>query len=69
MEHLVRALEARRADPRIVDLARNFQCPVCQELKRRVPRPQVSLEPTPPKWAAVQADNAFWRHPHTLERV
>ena len=67
VEHLVRALEARRTDPRIVDLARNFQCPVCQELKCRVPRPQVSLEPTPPKWAAVQADNAFWRHPHTLE--
>ena len=65
----MRALEARRTDPRIVDLARNFQCPVCQEIKRRVPRSQVSLEPTPPKWAAVQADNAFWRHPHTLERV
>ena len=67
VEHLVRALEARRTDPRIVDLARNFQRPVCQELKRRVPRPQVSLEPTRPKWAVVQADNAFWRHPHTLE--
>ena len=46
-----------------------FSVQFCQELKRRVPRPQVSLEPTPPKRAVVQADNAFWRHPHTLERV
>ena len=69
LEHLVRALEARKTDPRIVQLAREYRCDVCRECSRRVPRPQVSLEPLPPKWKALQADNAYWIHPHSGERV
>ena len=69
MEHLVKALEARRTDPRVIALARDYVCPVCQELSRQVPRPQVSLEPLPPKWKILQGDNAFWVHPRTGERV
>ena len=63
VEHLVKALQARGSDPRLLELARSYQCPTCQEAKRMVPRPQVSLEPLPPKWKVVQADNAFWNHP------
>ena len=37
VEHLVKALEARHTDPRVVALAREFVCPVCQELSRQVP--------------------------------
>ena len=69
LEHLVRALEARKTDPRIVQLAREYQCDVCRECSRRVPRPQVSLEPLPPKWKVLQADNAHLIHPHSGERV
>ena len=69
LEHLVRALEARKTDPRIIQLAREFECDVCRECSRRVPRPQVSLEPLPPKWKVLQADNAHWIHPHSGERV
>ena len=69
LEHLVRALEARKTDPRIVQLAREYRCDVCRECSRRVPRPQVSLEPLPPKWKVLQADNAYWIHPHSGERV
>lgn len=52
-EHLVRALEARGTDPRIVDLARNLECSACQEAKRHVPRPHATLDPLPPKWNRV----------------
>lgn len=68
-EHLVRALEARGTDPRIVDLARNLECSACQEAKRHVPRPHATLDPLPPKWNRVQGDNAHWQHPHTGEKV
>ena len=60
IEHLVTALQARRADPRVIELARAYECPICQETKRQVPRPRASLEPIPPKWFVMQADNAFW---------
>ena len=69
IEHLVRALKSRRADPRIIELARTFDCSVCQELKRHVPRPRVSLEPLAPKWHVLQSDCAFWNHPHSKVRV
>ena len=69
LEHLVKALEDRQSDPRVVALAKGFVCPVCQELKRQVPRPRVSLSPLPPKWKTVQADNAHWTHPHTQTRI
>ena len=50
-EHLVKALEVRGTDPRIVELARNLDCPACQEAKRQVPRPHATLDPLPPKLA------------------
>ena len=65
VEHLVKALKARHTDPRVVAFAREFVCPVCHELCRQVPRPQVSLEPLPPKWKVMQGDSAFWVHPKT----
>lgn len=68
IENLVRALESRRADPRIVSLAKSYRCPICEETKRQVPRPRVSLEPLPPKWNTIQADTALWKHPGTGER-
>ena len=68
VENLVKSLQARGTDPRIVQLAREFTCSICQEAKRMVPRPRVSLEPLPPKWKVIQADNAFWTHPHTHKK-
>ena len=69
IEHLVKALEDRQSDPRVVALAKTFICPVRQELKRQVPRPRVSLNPLPPKWQVLQGDNAHWVHPQTQERI
>ena len=69
MEHLVKTLESRGTDPRVVALAKGYECSICKELSRQVPRPRVSLEPLPPKWKVAQADNAHWTHPQTNERV
>ena len=69
MEHLAKALIARRTDPRVVALAKTYECSVCKELSRQVPRPRSSLEPIPPKWKVVQVDNGHWIHPKTLEKV
>lgn len=68
VEHMVRALEIRKADPRIVELARQFSCSICHEQKRHVPRPRVHVEPLPPKWQSIQVDSAHWRHPSNGKR-
>ena len=62
--NLVKALELRKTDPRIIELAKEYKCDVCAEAGRAVPRPRVSLEPMPPKWKVIQADNAHWHHPN-----
>lgn len=43
MEHLVKTLESRGTDPRVVALAKGYECSICKELSRQVPRPRVSL--------------------------
>ena len=50
-------------------LAKQYECSVCKELNRQVPRPRVSLEPLPPKWNVIQVDNAQWTHPKTHARI
>ena len=67
--HVVRALSRKGADPRIIELARQFECPVCQEMRPRPSRRVSSLEPLAPKWSVVQADIGWWNHPHTGEKV
>eukprot|EP00435_Cladocopium_sp_Y103_P053704 s442_g17.t1 len=69
MQNLVQALRAKNADPRIVELARNLKCSVCEESQRRTPRPQATIEPLPPKWKVVQADSGHWTHLVTKEQV
>ena len=66
---LVQALQKRGVAKEILELAKNFVCPVCQERQRPVPRPLASLEPHPPKWATVAADLGHWEHPATRTEV
>ena len=68
MGHVVQALERKGADPRIVAMAKEYVCPICSEARPKLPRKQSSLEPLPPKWSVVQADNGHWTHPGTGER-
>ena len=65
MSQVSHALEKKGADPRIVALAKDYVCPICSESRPRLPRKQASLEPLPPKWSVIQADNGFWTHPST----
>ena len=68
IQNMVRALQSRHADARLIELARTFRCSVCEENQRRVPHPRVSLEPIPPKWQVIQADVMEWLHQGTQKR-
>ena len=59
-DHLVKSLEARKADPRVVELAREFRCSTCEERKKPVPRRLANLEVNTEKCKIVQMDAAHW---------
>ena len=65
---MVEALKRRNADPRILELARNFRCSVCDERRKIQPRQVASLEPLPPKFHTLTADVGHWVHPGTGEQ-
>ena len=67
LRHLVAALRRQGASQAVLDLASRFQCSVCAERTRPIPRPMSSLEPQPPKWSTVACDFAQWTHPHSQE--
>ena len=69
VRHMVQALKRRGADPRTLELAEAFTCPVCQERKRPPPRNLASLEPLPPKLYTLEADIGHWVHPISEESV
>lgn len=63
VDYLVRALKRRNAKPEVIELAKNFRCPICEEQAPPKPRPQATLESLPPKWPRMQADVGSWVHP------
>ena len=68
-KHLVEALKRRGANELTLQLAKEFECPVCKERSRPPPRNLASLEPLPPKLATVSADVGHWVHPHSHQVV
>ena len=69
VRHMIDALQKRGASERVLKLAKQFVCPICQE-KGRVQHKHVStLEPLPPKWSTISADGGKWIHPVTGEHV
>ena len=69
MRHLYQALKRRNASPQVLELAKTFTCPICDEKKRVPPNRVASLEPLPPKWATISADIGHWKNPHTGEHA
>ena len=67
--YLTEALRKRGASERVLQLASEFQCPVCIEKRRIGSRPLATLEPLPPKLSTVSADVGHWTHPHSREVV
>ena len=66
---LVEALKRRQASEHVLNLARDFSCPVCKEKGRIQSRHLASLEALPPKWHTISADIGHWQHPKTGEHV
>ena len=65
IKNMVQALQRRGASPEVILEAKKFECAVCKEKQRAVPRHMASLEPHPPKWSTVAADFGDWVHPHS----
>ena len=63
VDYLLRALKKRNASAEVIEVARDFQCPICEERVSPRPRPQSSLEDLPEKWCRMQADAGTWVHP------
>ena len=59
-DSLIRSLEHRKADPRVIQLAREFRCSTCEERKRPAPRRLANLEVSTERGKVVQMDAAWW---------
>lgn len=68
VENMIQSLKRKGVASKVIDLAKQFRCPVCEERKRPQPRNLASLEPLPPKFATVSCDVGHWIHPQTKEK-
>ena len=59
-ESLLKSLQARKADPRVVEVAQGYRCPTCEERKRPAPRKLANWEVQTEKGKVVQFDTAWW---------
>ena len=69
IRHLIESLKRRGASERVLEVAKQFRCSICEERQRVQPRNLASLEPLPPKWHTVSADVGNWHHPTKGEHV
>ena len=68
VENLVKAMQRRGVPEHVLELAKTFRCPICEERKRVAPRRPASLETLPKKWQVVQSDMGSWYHPITKDK-
>ena len=59
-ESLVKLLENRRADRRVLELARQFKCNICEERRRPLPTRLANLEVNTDRCKVIQVDAAHW---------
>ena len=69
MKNLLEALKRRGVSDAVLEVARQFECPVCEERKRAAPRRPASLETLPQKWQVIQSDLGSWQHPITKHKI
>lgn len=69
VRYMIEALRKRGASERVLNLAKQFVCPICQEKGRVQHKHVATLEPLPPKWSTVSADGGKWIHPVTGEHL
>ena len=68
LSNLVKALELRSAHPKVIQIAREWKCPICEHRHRKDPRHFATLEIIPQKWERLQVDMFTWMHPSTKEK-
>ena len=59
-ELLLKSLERNKADPRVLQLAKEFRCSTCEERRRPLPRRLSNLEVSTDRCKIVQFDAAMW---------
>ena len=59
-ESLIKSLEHRKADPRVLALARNYRRSTCEERKRPTPRRLANLEVNTQRGKVIQMDAGWW---------
>lgn len=69
VRNMVDALQRRNAPQHVITLAKQFECAVCEEKNKITHKHVASLEPVPPKWSCVEADEGKWVHPVTGEHI
>ena len=69
LRSLVEMLKRRHVQPKVLEVAKQFRCSICEERRGVQPRHLASLEVMPPKWSTVSADIGHWKHPNTGEQV
>ena len=69
LEDLRRTLREKGVPRKVLRLASQFKCDVCEERKRPQPRRVATLECIPKRWKILLADCAVWRHPKTGKRL
>lgn len=67
VRNLIMALQRRGVGGRVMELAKQFECSICQENQRKQPHKVATLEPLPPKFSVVSVDEGKWTHPQTRE--
>ncbi|CAK0794151.1 unnamed protein product [Prorocentrum cordatum] len=64
------ALKSRKADQKIIDLCRHYECPSCKAAQRFQMRPIASSEPTlPAPGTEMGCDNFYWTHPRRAYQI
>ena len=69
MQNLFRALELRSAHPKVIQVAQQWKCSICQHRRKQDPRRFATLETIPWNWGRLQVDMATWMHPRTKENI
>ena len=62
-ERFLKLLRLSGAKAAVMDVAKAFRCPVCEELHRPGPRRPTVLTELPPNGHALESDGFEWKHP------
>ena len=68
LKNLLDSLKRRGVSAKILEEAKNFKCPICEERSKTAPRRPATLEVPPGKWTTIQSDIGTWTHPNSMEK-